>query len=475
MLLRLATCFAVTALVACSSLKDDKDDKKDDDEGPLTTLTVTMPAEMPKSSSGTAVDRARLVITSAQADCSSDKQIAPFAAGGTLSSVVAQGCDYAVSFELGSGVSGAWLQTTYLSGTRQVLAAETQGQATLSLDIALAPTEKGKQAGFADTETVTKDQTSKGSAFLKACQDPKASQATKGQIQVLLKIAQTEDCADAEKALASSKELGAYDIDDLSLIAGFTGLTSLGLDGDLTDISAIATLVNLERLEISIGAGKTDIAVLQKLPRLKALHIHSLEQDQLATISAVQTLEELDVSYSEFTDPTPLAQLAKLRHLEIGGIFTTVDLSKLVLFPELEHLEISQDGFSDLSLLSGMTGLKHLSIHDGKINDLTPIAGLTELERLYLINHEITSVAPLANMTKLARLLLPDNQIIDVSPLAGLVNLVDLHLYDNQVTSVASLSGLTKLEVLALSGNPLTSQTCPVPSPEPSRPVCSFE
>lgn len=168
------------------------------------------------------------------------------------------------------------------------------------------------------------------------------------------------------------------------------------------------------------------------------------------------------------------------------------DLTGIDNFTVLTDLSLSNNIFTSIAPLSGMTNLFVLNLIESKIADFTPLSTLTGLDSLFLGNSffldiaplaglnsltnlglwahwdvgatRLTSMTPLANLTNLVSLNLNNHLISDLTPLAGMADLTELFLggnYDGSsgLTSIAALSGLTALTTLFIGGNGIADFT----------------
>ena len=115
-----------------------------------------------------------------------------------------------------------------------------------------------------------------------------------------------------------------------------------------------------------------------------------------------------------------------------------------------------EDGLSDLSPLSDLTGLQTLVLFNHRISDLRPLENLTNLQTLRLEANRIRDITPLGKLHKLQSLQITDNQISDLRPLSELTQLETLWLSKNQITDISPLRGLKQLRDLYLTGNKVT-------------------
>lgn len=105
-----------------------------------------------------------------------------------------------------------------------------------------------------------------------------------------------------EKAVAAARDLpglicltaGDWGLGDLSALAGMTGLESLNIYGGLDSLAGAETLTGLEIVYLSDSA-VTDLTPLADLPRLRRLELHRVEVADLSPLSAMESLEEVGV------------------------------------------------------------------------------------------------------------------------------------------------------------------------------------
>jgi internalin A len=199
---------------------------------------------------------------------------------------------------------------------------------------------------------------------------------------------------------------------------------------NLTDISALPTYFpNLTTLFLG-GNAITNYAALQQLPNLTGLSLkgNNLDAAALGVLGGLHEMRILELDECQL-DNTDLGHLSDLTNLY--------------------HLVLNDNGITDISTLSGLTGLLVL-----KLGDSPTVVG----------NNAITDLDPIKNMTGLQTLILGGNNIganqaANLDVLDDLGNLVSLDLDDNGLTSVGSLASLLKLDVLTLRYNRLSPTT----------------
>jgi len=193
------------------------------------------------------------------------------------------------------------------------------------------------------------------------------------------------------------------------------------------------------------------LSKLAELTRLRAINLGGCAiAGDLRWLLPFNRLESLSVRPSGPQDLSPLGQLVNLRDLEIGRI-TAGDLRPLSKLIELRSLAISGDGLRDLGPLSTLTQLQALSVDGGDVSDYRPLAQLRQLRSLGLRSDRQKDLGPLANLTELRSLDVTDGQVSDLRPLSRLANLRDLSFcWCAALKDLRPLAGLLQLQRLTL-------------------------
>jgi internalin A len=178
-------------------------------------------------------------------------------------------------------------------------------------------------------------------------------------------------------------------------------------EGDIT-VSEAETVVKLDLSNESFDDKNTKNGGIRDLSALKYF----------------TNLEDLNISFNDISDFTPLAELKSINTLGFTGV-SPKDLSALAgltnmvclvfdwtCFPEQGH-----NGYESLDFMSDMKDLEIFSAKGGGIKDITALGGLTKLWSLYLADNQITDISPLANLKNLRELELSKNPIEDFSPI----------------------------------------------------------
>jgi Leucine-rich repeat (LRR) protein len=135
-------------------------------------------------------------------------------------------------------------------------------------------------------------------------------------------------------------------------------------------------------------------------------------------------LEELNLSFNDISDFTPLAELKSIKSLGFTGV-RPKDLSVLKGLTNMTCLIFDwtcdesqwRNGNVSLDFMADMKDLEIFSAIGGGIKDISALGGLTNIWSLFLENNAITDISSLSNLTKLKELKLSNNPIGDYSPL----------------------------------------------------------
>jgi internalin A len=285
----------------------------------------------------------------------------------------------------------------------------------------------------------------------------------------------------------------------LDPLANLKNLKNIGISSNSIELEPLSTLVNIQEISISCN-NNLDLKPLANLKNLKKIGISS-NNIELEPLSTLINIQEISISCNSTIDLSFLSNLSKIQYLSFsqsfGGVDLNIDnfdslqslseiqflrferckisdisaLSKLI---KLEQIDLRYNQISDISPLSKLLNLTKIELFDNQIKDISPLSLLGGLSELNLYSNQISDISPLSKLLNLRKLILFDNQISDATDLALLVNLTLLDLGKNQITNVDYLSTLIKLTRLNLRENPIINKTCPIPSPDPRKPVCIF-
>ena len=234
---------------------------------------------------------------------------------------------------------------------------------------------------------------------------------------------------------------------DLTPIAGLANLRRLEISGGrgISSIDAIATLDGLQNLALAHLANVKDFRPLAGLERLARLELTSLSNElEFDSISGLTGLTKLEVGHmSRFTDVTGLSNVRQLQELVLVSTGTLEDLSPLAKLSKLERLWLDNTHIRGLGKVGKLTTLKSLVLRNvsgvGDLEALANLGGLAELE--------LTAV-------RLDPYKYEDVGSLDLGPLSRLASLRkakltqgDTHTSFTNWAAISSLTSLVELEV----------------------------
>lgn len=162
-------------------------------------------------------------------------------------------------------------------------------------------------------------------------------------------------------------------------------------------------------------------------------------------------ITELDLSWSDVIDISPLAALTELRSLNLLNNLDLTDIKPLERLSKLETLDLSGTLVKSVKPLSKLSELRSLVLDCEKLRDITPLEGLP-LEYLD-VSCAYKNLRPLKKLPELRRLRDLDigDRLEDLEIIGTLTQLEELCLLQLRTQTVAPLNGLVNLRRLDLS------------------------
>lgn len=163
------------------------------------------------------------------------------------------------------------------------------------------------------------------------------------------------------------------------------------------------TLVNcheLQELWFHAGTKVTNIHCLSKLQRLTRLHLFHVQLSDLSFISCLPNLEYFNISSNyDITDISPVGHLNNLKYFCASYIRNIHDISCLSQCTNLEHLNLQVTHVSNLTPLTNLINLKYLKLNRCPVTNVTPLSTLNSLIEISLTDCPITDLTPLISLT----------------------------------------------------------------------------
>ena len=295
---------------------------------------------------------------------------------------------------------------------------------------------------------------------------------------------------------------GNSQITDISGLSGLTALKALNIQKcNVEDISVLSNMVSLQSLYAKENHIK-DASVLEGLPVLTTVEllgqtIEAYQDEALFDLcpifiqartegSKIYTAEEITLNNCEYANEEDKTKVKLSWDVESGTVtlnggnaagtvltlkkpvevkeitFTDENLYSAVVdalgdlilennpetrtiivaqssIDNLDSLNISGKGISDLTGISQFTALTELIAYDNKISDVKELKDLG-LKILSLNENDLESIEDLLEITTLEKLYLSDNDLSSLEGISALENLKELDVSKNQITDVAEVN-----------------------------------
>jgi Leucine-rich repeat (LRR) protein len=221
-----------------------------------------------------------------------------------------------------------------------------------------------------------------------------------------------------------------------------TGLEQLIKDGVIPkNVTHLSLHHSFSHIQLGLSQS-LNLALLAEFTDLVWLDLEHNFITDISPLAGLTKLQRLDLDYNwNLSDISPLAGMVDMVELDINDTSVT-DLSPLVNMSKLEKLDLKRNPVTDLSPISGLTSLKKINLSNTHVVNLSPLAGLTGLEWLELqrdpldgVTPRITDISALSGLTKLTYLNLRGNRIVDPTPLKNLTSLNAAYIHNNNTTT----------------------------------------
>jgi len=213
----------------------------------------------------------------------------------------------------------------------------------------------------------------------------------------------------------------------------------------ISDLTGLEYAVNLEELDL-YGQTISDYSPISSLTFLQYLYLgDNFGLNDLSFLSGLD-LFDLDISYCNVSDLSPLAGMYNLYYLDASG-----------------------NNISDISALDGLISLEDVSLYDNNISDFSPLASASYYLFVDLYNNNISDISPAVNFSPNASIYLDDNPIEDFSALKDDMDLPYISLYDCPINAASFCHILPMVEANNYPGviDLNTSYTCSDPAAIP--------
>jgi internalin A len=174
--------------------------------------------------------------------------------------------------------------------------------------------------GFYTLKVIT-ETTKTPKTFTEWCeQKANLPQETRHTVEVLLKVAETQNCSQANQTLINftKLELPLNKISDTAPLSALTNLNALYLsENQISNIKPLSALTNLNALYLA----ENQISNIKPLSNLTNLIILDLSENQISNIKPLSNLTKLttlSLSQNQINDIKPLSNLTNLTSLDLA-------------------------------------------------------------------------------------------------------------------------------------------------------------
>lgn len=260
-------------------------------------------------------------------------------------------------------------------------------------------------------------------------------------------------------------ELSGFCPDDFSFLNNSVSLKKLVISGVSVDADKLASLTSLKTLVIS-DCDIDNVSALAGMTGLNNLSFGSIKNSSGVSISFLKSIDELQKLYLEDTYYDDVFDITQLKKLTIKnpGPYVFNDVDGIQAMTNLEYLNCEHNQLHSLEPLRELKNLKVLNLNncrDSTYNsmDISPLSELTSLEELYLSGDIPQSCKPLAGLTGLKVLNIAGCNASNISFLSGMTQMEVLYLAGNQITDISTLFNMPKLRKLEnlFSGNDIST------------------
>lgn len=277
------------------------------------------------------------------------------------------------------------------------------------------------------------------SEFLRIANDPNATDEQRRTVAALIDYLrpsweENDNKIESDAAKLESREwlnLQGSDLEDLSPIANLHNLKGLVLTGRISDLSVIASIPNLERLELGNNYIR-DLTPLRNLSKLRILRLSNNRIRDLSPLFKLRTLETLNVEDNQIEDISGIHAMANLVEMSLSRNKIHM-ISGVSEMPSMRILELNENEMSDASGIEVFSNLCSLSLTKNNLDNLEPISKLHKLTFLSLSGNSISNVNALRALRLLRCLTLHGNPLHDVTALEGLPFLHQLFVDEDKL------------------------------------------
>lgn len=197
-----------------------------------------------------------------------------------------------------------------------------------------------------------------------------------------------------------------------------------------------------------------DISDLKKFTGLRSLTIHDVSSLDFTVLSAMPSLEYLDLSGCTISSGSLLTigSLVKLRTLLLGSCALT-DIDALSPLTALTKLDLSNNNIENIGILSLLPELQEVNLSNNPLSSIAGLSTCSHLTVLNVSNCELSSLSSLTGKEELTELMASNNKLVTLDDLEGCTALSRLYAGANLLTNISVLPKLPALTVFVGDNN----------------------
>jgi hypothetical protein len=228
----------------------------------------------------------------------------------------------------------------------------------------------------------------------------------------------------------------------------------------------VASLPDLEKLEIHIDADYMDISFLKSIAHIKDLIIYVENPHWSGNFEALQYMIYLEslkiicihkVDSQNSLDISPIGNLVNLKRLYVQSRFAQMNIDPIANLANLESLELGLGGIDlKTDAFANLSKLEFLKISNAKELHLASIGNLPKLKRLAISASDFIGNNSSLQNPELEKLVIDgpwdtrDKQL-DIDWLSNLPSLNELHIYSFHIDDLKPLLKLPSIENIYIS------------------------
>lgn len=179
-----------------------------------------------------------------------------------------------------------------------------------------------------------------------------------------------------------------------------------------------------------------------------------------------ENLQYVSLPYQPIEDLSPLANLTKIRYINITGNEKIKDFSFLDKLVNIEELHIRMVKIKNIDALKNFTKLYYLDADSSEISDFSPLSNLVNLKYLNLDknNFKEDSAEAFSKLVNLEVLNINNKtadysrgftpkKIASIDPLKNLMKLKEFHATGHEISDISILKNMKDLKTVYLNNN----------------------